>query len=87
MLQVACPDLTVTSSGRAAAYDLDRCRHAEPPPRPESELGLQIFARPNSVRVTRPRRLLALRALAPCPARKLLGYALGDYARAKASPK
>jgi transposase-like protein len=27
---------------------------AEPPPRPESELGFPIFARPNSVRVTAP---------------------------------
>jgi hypothetical protein len=29
MLQVPCPDLTVTSSGRAAAYDLDRSRHVD----------------------------------------------------------
>src|SRR5271168_4532625 len=34
MLQVACPDLTVTSSGRAAAYDLDRSRHANHPQPP-----------------------------------------------------
>jgi hypothetical protein len=34
MLQVACPDLTVTSSGRAAAYDLDRSRHSDHPQPP-----------------------------------------------------
>src|SRR5580704_312420 len=34
MLAGACPDLTVTSSGRAAAYDLDRSRHANHPQPP-----------------------------------------------------
>jgi transposase-like protein len=39
---------------RSASFERRRSGRGKPPPRPESELGLQIFARPNSVRVTRP---------------------------------
>jgi hypothetical protein len=41
-------------AARSASSERKPSGRGEPPPRPESELGLQIFARPNSVRVTRP---------------------------------
>jgi hypothetical protein len=40
-------------AARSASSERKPSGRGEPPPRPESELGLQIFARPNSVRVTR----------------------------------
>ena len=45
---ISHPDARSASSGTKPS------RRGELLPRPESELGLQIFARPNSVRVTRP---------------------------------
>jgi hypothetical protein len=42
-------------AARSASSERNLSGRGEPPPRPESELALQIFARPNLVRVTRPR--------------------------------
>jgi len=47
------PDVLVTDKLRSYGV------RGEPPPRPESELGFPIFARPNSVRVTAPLNAIA----------------------------
>ena len=41
-------------AARSASSETKRSGRGEPPPRPEPELGLPIFARPNLVRVTTP---------------------------------
>src|SRR5580704_8475686 len=52
-------------AARSASSETKRSGRGEPPPRPEPELGLPIFARPNLVRVTTPLLEFLIVALAP----------------------
>ena len=52
-------------AARSASSETKRSGRGEPQPRPEPHLGLPIFARPNSVRVTGPAERLPARSDAP----------------------
>jgi hypothetical protein len=74
-------------TARSASSETKRSGRGEPPPRPERELRLPIFTRPNLVRLTTPNSAPAGRAIPAAALVRDAGASAASLEPAKPNPK